>query len=116
MLNVEKMNIKNSKILVTGGSSGIGKAIAKLAKEKGAEVLITGRDKDKLKSVADEIGVNYLLADVAKEKDIEATFDWIKTNWNDKLDVLINNAGIGYRKTLNEVEWQDFENIFPCCV
>lgn len=112
MLNVEKMNIKNSKILVTGGSSGIGKAIAKLAKEKGAEVLITGRDKDKLKSVADEIGVNYLLADVAKEKDIEATFDWIKTNWNDKLDVLINNAGIGYRKTLNEVEWQDFENIF----
>ena len=84
------MNIKNSKILVTGGSSGIGKAIAKLAIEKGAEVLITGRDKDKLKSVAYEIGASHLLADVAKEKDIEATFDWIKTNWNRELDVLIN--------------------------
>jgi len=106
------MNIQNSKILVTGGSSGIGKAIATLAREKGADVLITGRDENKLKAVASEIGANYLLADVAKESDIEATYNWIESNWNGEFDVLINNAGVGYRKTLDEVEWQDFENIF----
>jgi len=48
--------MKNKRIIVTGGSSGIGKATAKLLIENGAKVLITGRDKAKLDYVAYEIG------------------------------------------------------------
>jgi len=50
------MNIKNSKVLITGGSSGIGKATAKMFVDNGAKVVITGRDAQKLKLVAKEIG------------------------------------------------------------
>jgi 3-oxoacyl-[acyl-carrier protein] reductase len=106
------MNLKDSKILITGGSSGIGKAIAKLCAEKGAKVLITGRDKSKLELVAKTFDINFVHADVANEVDIDKTFSWIEHHWNNELDVLINNAGIGYRRMLDEVEMCDFEDIF----
>ena len=106
------MELSGSKILITGGSSGIGKAIALMAIGKGAEVLITGRDGAKLEKVAREIGASFVHADVSKESDIQKTFDWVKENWKNHLDVLINNAGHGYRKKMEDVEWQDFENVF----
>ena len=106
------MKIENSKILVTGGSSGIGKAITALAAQKNAHVLITGRDKNKLRKVSEELGVNFLCVDVSVESDIKRTYDWIEEHWDGKLDVLVNNAGVGYRKTLDEVEWTDFEKTF----
>lgn len=106
------MNLKGKKVLITGGSSGIGKAMANLAKEKGAEVLITGRDGTKLEEVAEELGVFSVQANVANESDIANTFDWIETNWAGDLDVLINNAGYGYMNSLEDLEWSDFENIY----
>ena len=51
------MEIKGSNILITGGSSGIGKETARLLVEQGAKVVITGRDEEKLSIVAKEIGV-----------------------------------------------------------
>ena len=106
------MNLKGKKVLITGGSSGIGKAMAKLVKEKGAEVLITGRNEIKLEEVAKELGVFSVQANVANESDIANTFDWIETNWDGDLDVLINNAGHGYMNSLEDLEWSDFENIY----
>ncbi|MGB0404162.1 MAG: SDR family oxidoreductase [Salibacteraceae bacterium] len=106
------MNLKGAKILITGGSSGIGKAMALMAIEKGAEVLITGRNEDKLKKVASDLGASYVHADVSNEKDIESTFNWIKNNWNNQLDVLINNAGIGYMGKVEDIQWSDFETMF----
>lgn len=64
------MQIKDSVFIVTGGSAGIGKATAKMLAEKGGKVLITGRNKEKLESVAKEIGAIAVQADVAKEKDV----------------------------------------------
>lgn len=106
------MDLTNKKILVTGGSSGIGKAIAKLAKEKGAEVLITGRDEEKLNRIANEYGVNAVQADASTQEGINKTFNWLKQHWNNQLHVLINNAGVGYRRMLEEVTLNDFETIF----
>jgi len=88
------MQIKDSTFLVTGGSLGIGKATAKLLIEKGGRVAITGRNKSRLESAANEIGALPINTDVAKPKDVEKTYDEFTKQFG-KLDCLINNAGIG---------------------
>ncbi|WP_196888469.1 SDR family oxidoreductase [Aureivirga sp. CE67] len=106
------MELKGAKILVTGGSSGIGKETAKLLIEKGAKVLITGRDISKLKSVAQNIGAIALDFDISKTETIEAkTKEAIQLLGG--IDVLVNNAGIGGDfTTLDEVTAEDFQNVF----
>ena len=60
------MILKNVRIVLTGGSSGIGKATAGLLAEKGAQVLITGRNEKRLKEVSTTLGCPYILADVSR--------------------------------------------------
>ena len=60
------MNLKDATALVTGGSSGIGFAIAKTLTEAGAKVAITGRDKQRLTATAKTIGAHPIHADVAR--------------------------------------------------
>lgn len=88
------MNIKDSVFLVTGGSAGIGKATAKMLTKKKGRVAITGRDKSKLEKTANEINAFPIHADVAKESDVNKTYDLLLGEFG-KLDCLINNAGIG---------------------
>jgi len=88
------MELKGANFLVTGGSSGIGKATAQLLIEHGAGVAITGRDEAKLKLVAESIGALPILADVGNAADIERTYQEFLSHF-DRLDGLINNAGIG---------------------
>lgn len=88
------MNIKDSTFLITGGSAGIGKAIAKLLEEKGGRVAITGRDKSKLETAAKEIGAFPIHADTANESDVKKTYEMFLKKFG-KLNCLINNAGIG---------------------
>ena len=106
------MKIHGSKILVTGGSLGIGKATAKLLVDGGAAVIITGRDKDRLASAAEETGAIPFTADVAKSEDIEKTYQFVREEWG-SLDVLVNNAGIGSQSThLTDVTEEDFLNVY----
>lgn len=105
------MELKNARVIITGGSSGIGFATAKKLIEKGAKVLITGRNKEKLDKAADAIGAIAVNADVASEEDVRKTFEIAKEKLGG-LDVLVNNAGIGGRKTLEELSMQDFEAVF----
>jgi len=87
------MDLKNAKVIITGGSSGLGKAMAKLLIEHGAKVLITGRNIEKLNAVAQEIGAIPFHANVAEQEDVMATFEAAKKELGG-LNVLINNAGI----------------------
>jgi len=105
------MNIKDAKILVTGGSLGIGKATAKRLVDKGARVAVTGRDKARIEAAAKEIGAHPITADVANINDIAQTYDEFLGKF-DGLDCLINNAGIGEFKKLDEAEWKDFDKVF----
>lgn len=105
------MKLKGARIIVTGGSSGIGFATAKKLVEKGAKVLITGRDKGKLEKAAASIGAIPVNADVAKVEDIDKTFRLAREELGG-LDVLINNAGIGKRKMLDELSLEDFEDVY----
>ncbi len=106
------MNIKDSVFLVTGGSAGIGKATAKMLADKGGKVAITGRDKTKLEKVADEIGVFPILADAAKEEDVNKTYELLLGEFG-KLDCLINNAGIGGGwGEITELDMKAFRNVY----
>ena len=55
------MDIKNSRILITGGSSGIGRSCAKLLSQKGAKLLLTGRNEIRLKAISEELGADYIV-------------------------------------------------------
>ena len=105
------MKIRDSKILITGGNSGIGKAAAKLLSESGAKVGITGRDKSKLEKVAEEIDALAIHADVSKENDIALTYKVFLDKFGG-LDCLINNAGIGEFPTLEEITLDAFMNVY----
>src|SRR4029077_13178161 len=69
------MNVKNSTVLVTGGSAGIGQAIAASLAGAGARVAITGRDERKLTAAAAALGAHPIRADVSKEADVIRTYD-----------------------------------------
>jgi 3-oxoacyl-[acyl-carrier protein] reductase len=105
------MKIKNAKILITGGSSGLGKAMAVELVAQGANVVITGRDKQKLEKTANEIGCIALHFDVSNYDSI--TGNVVKAiELLGGLDVLINNAGIGKFDLVEDVKIEDFENVF----
>jgi len=103
--------MKDLRIVITGGSSGLGKAMAALLVEKGAKVLITGRAEDKLHSTAKELSCDFLVADVANDTDIEKTYAWLDEHWGG-LDVLINNAGVGTFGELESLNRSSFQEVF----
>jgi 3-oxoacyl-[acyl-carrier protein] reductase len=105
------MNLKNAVALITGGSSGIGRAIAQSLVTSGARVAITGRDQRRLTQTARELGVHPILADVAVEADVERTYREVLQQFGD-LDILVNNAGVGVFKNLIDFDRKDFEAVF----
>ena len=105
------MKIKGSRILITGGSAGIGKAAAKILSECGARIAITGRDKSKLEKVGKEINVLPIHADVAKQEDIDLTMKTV-TDKLGGLDCLVNNAGIGEFPLLDELTLDAFMRVY----
>ena len=88
------LQLKGKNILITGGSKGIGKAIAKVFLEEGANVGIAARDRAILQKAMDELGGNVAIyqADITKTAERENLIQEFVQNQGN-LDVLINNAG-----------------------
>ncbi|MFT4681032.1 MAG: 3-oxoacyl-[acyl-carrier protein] reductase [Granulosicoccus sp.] len=105
------MELVEARILITGGSSGLGKEMAKVLSEAGAKVLITGRDKAKVEAVAQELGVSGISADASSEADILRTFEAVKSELGG-LDVLINNAGFGEFALIEDLTLKAFQSVF----
>ena len=104
-------DISGKKVLITGGSSGIGRATAKELISMGAIVSITGRNKEKLERVASEINAIPIHLDVSKYNTIAVkTLDAFHSMGG--IDVLVNNAGIGEFAKLEDIKISQFENIF----
>ena len=85
----------NRIVLITGASSGYGKATAKAFKENGDTVIMTARNLEKLISACNEIGGNLAFSmDVTNPADWELAVKTVKAKYG-RLDVLVNNAGGG---------------------
>ena len=105
------MNFDGAKALITGGSEGIGYAIAEAFKAEGAEVTITGRRADVLETAAQELGVEAFQGDVGNEADAVRTVKEF-TERNGRIDILVNNAGVGHFAPLTDMQLTDFEQLF----
>ncbi len=105
------MNLKGATALVTGGSSGIGLAIAKTLIGAGATVAITGRNEERLTAAAVSIGAHPIHADVAQEADVLRTYKELFQRFG-HLDILVNNAGFGVIKPLVEMDLASFTQVF----
>lgn len=107
--------MKDKVVIVTGASSGIGKATAIRFAEAGAKLVIAARSIEKLKETESEIlnlGAEVLLqsTDVAKEEDCKRLVDAAVGKFG-RIDVLINNAGISMRALLEEMELSVIKNV-----
>lgn len=85
-------------VLITGATSGIGRATAELLAENGFNLILTGRRKERLEKIEAELEEKYptkvktLSFDVRDSKSVERAFDDLNEDWQD-IDILINNAG-----------------------
>jgi len=101
--------------LVTGASSGIGMAIAKVLARAGLRVVLAGRRAERLERVARDIAGQGgealpVSADLRKEDAIRAMFQAVRRAWGG-LDVLVNNAGMGYRSEFSTTDAADWREV-----
>jgi uncharacterized oxidoreductase len=100
------MEMKGNKILITGGATGIGLALAQRFVAAGSEVVVCGRRAEKLAEAAKKVpGLITHASDVATPQERENLLAWVKTNHPDT-NMLVNNAGIQRRFSLEEpMDW-----------
>jgi NAD(P)-dependent dehydrogenase (short-subunit alcohol dehydrogenase family) len=107
------MKLSNKIALVTGGTSGIGLEVAKLFRDQGARVIVTGVDQTRLDAASRELGggVLVLRADLRLAGELDKVFDQIRQKFG-RLDVLFANAGVGLAATLDAVTEKQIDEQF----
>lgn len=108
-------NLKGKKVLVTGASGGIGKAIAIELSSNGADLCLTGRNKSELESLQKVIGGNceIIISDLSKSEGIDELANSAQEKMG-QIDILINNAGItrdNLFMRMSEEDWNEVINV-----
>jgi len=111
--------LKGKTALITGGTAGIGKAIACLYAEHGADVVILGTNQERADQALKEIEaskadpsqkVATYLVDVSKSKEVDQIVEQILKSWG-KIDILVNNAGITRDNLLMKMSEEDWDQV-----
>lgn len=110
-------DVKGKIALVTGGGTGVGKAVSRSLSGEGWRVILTGRRKDVLEKAATELSsetgneVSWIAADVGDPASVIALFHEIETTLG-RLDLLVNNAGIGNSSVpLEEISFEEWSRV-----
>lgn len=108
---MKMQDLRGKVAVVTGASSGIGAASARLLATEGVRVVLAARRQDRLEALANEIGEAALIipTDVSKEGDVANLFEKVKAHFGG-LDLLFNNAGLGYNALFSDSkpeEWRE---------
>ena len=109
------LNVENKVVVITGASSGIGKATAKLLAQNGAKVVLGARRAQKLEEIAKEIrdrgGIaEFKAVDVTNRQDVKAFVHFAKDKFN-RLDVIFNNAGVMPLSPMNALKVEEWDNM-----
>lgn len=114
---ISDWTLQGKKALITGGTKGIGKAAAEEFLRLGADVLFTARHAEEVSAAEAQWAARYsearvkgMVADVSNEDDRNRVCDWISDRWQ-KLDVLVNNAGINIRKKTPQYSREEYLQI-----
>ena len=113
---IKQFDLSGRTILVTGGSKGLGKAMAEGFASAGANLFLVSRNLDEATEAAEEIKGNYPIEAVGHEADVtdeEAVSEMVKEGLNHfgQIDVLVNNAGINRRGPIEELSYDDFKAV-----
>jgi len=91
---VINVKLKKKVVLITGGSRGIGKAVAELFMKEGAQVVITSKNQKQLQQTSKEIGNPFFVAgDVRNENDVKNVIHKTIKKFG-RIDILVNNVGV----------------------
>ena len=109
------MNFKNSVILLTGASSGIGYQLAKDLADEGEQLALLSRRIDLLKTLAQELQdktkINFYKCDVTIKNEVQGTISKIKKDFG-RIDIAILNSGVGFRSSVMEYSSDAAEKTF----
>lgn len=106
------MDVRGKNIIITGGSLGIGKETAHFLSKKGANVLVTGRSADRLNATQVYTGAKNIVFDISDIENIPLKAKECLNILDNKVDVLINNAGTGALRTIDNLNIHDFLEVF----
>jgi gluconate 5-dehydrogenase len=111
-MSTELFDLTGRRALVTGSSQGIGLALAEGLAKAGAEVVLNGRDPEKLAAAAERVpGARTLPLDVTDHDAVRAAIDDLESSVG-AIDILVNNAGVQHRSPLEDFPADDFERLF----
>jgi NAD(P)-dependent dehydrogenase (short-subunit alcohol dehydrogenase family) len=102
--------LENKVAIVTGGSTGIGKAIAAKYLEYGAEVVVANRSAETGRETAADLGCEFVQCDVAEYERVKSLVEAAVEEYG-RLDVLVNNAGIGRVGTVEDMSLGDWNDV-----
>jgi len=105
------VELRDAVALVTGGSEGIGRAIAEALANEGSRVTITGRREDAVRGTAEELELDWIVGDVGNEEDAVRTVSSVIEK-HGQLDILVNNAGYGVFKPLIDTTFAELQGVF----
>lgn len=113
---IKLFDLSGRSAIITGGSKGLGEAMAAGLASAGADVLLTSRNEEEVTKAADQIGADFghkaigIKADVTSETDVSAMVDRAINEFG-KIDILINNAGINIRGPIDELSYDEFKQV-----
>lgn len=125
---IKQFDLTDRVALITGGSKGLGHAMASGLASAGASVLVVSRNAEEADAAAREISEIYgqpaigMAADVTQQADVDAMIERVADEFG-RLDILVNNAGINLRGPIDELDYETFrkvqdinvDGVWRCC-
>lgn len=113
---IKQFDLTGRSAIITGGSKGLGTAMAAGLASAGADVLLASRNEEEVQAAAEQIASEFghrslgMTADVTQTDQVQALVDRAMSEFG-KIDILINNAGVNIRGAIDELSYADFKTV-----